>query len=313
MKIHKKAQMGFKEIATVVLIVAALIILITVVIKINKGQKKQSYFTQCKTQLSIATQSKPVGFDACPSFILTFEKNSAKKRILSKDRSSVFELYDYSTIRNILISKGIITKNVKIEDNKIPKEIVFYILAKEIKTCFDVFSVDGFRTFTEFSADGNMCHSCSIIVFDEEFKLNNSDDLKMSSFDIFLNVMPIDNLDEDSKTTYIDYIKGYFKYINFTDTPAYQKPIINNQEESSYLSTNNIYNLLHIYKRVDPKNKDAYRDYDKTYVETSHVALINQDFLSDTCMGYLTISPNIITAASPEYNQLLNEAILYLI
>ena len=294
----KRANIGIAEIVGITLAVSAFVILLFFQNLLFAQESKETYSTACKLQLTAASQGEVIGFDECQNYMIIFKEEIAEKYILKKDKVEIFEKYDYNTILKKLKNKELIGKTITIKDNKIPEEIIFFILSEEIKSCFSVYAANNFKTFTMFeNENSHMCHSCSLIMFDDNFQFFNNVPASIEKLNSFFNNVPADR----EELTYSDYIKSNYNHVF---EPQYQK--------EAKISKNNLYNLLITYDKV-PKNSIRDTKREGYYVKTSHVALINQDFFSDICSCTLRLAPKTINTGLDSYENLLNEAILFMV
>ena len=297
----KKGSLSMQQLAMYSLVVAVFLILLGVAATLHASQSKQMELTQCAGQLSLATQGNPVSFNECQPLSLRFENDSAKKCIgFSIDDANVYEDYVYSDVLDLLKNQGIVDKSAEIKNNVIPEEVVYYILSEEIRFCFDVYTVPQMKTFTKFTKEtGTMCHTCSLISFDGE--LFFSDELKISKLNsFFINIHP-----EDESTNYLDYVKTRFSFLEDVNQPLFKPDTI--------ISKNNLYSISHIYTSLTDKQRKNIKKDSKYYVKSSHVALINRQYVSDVCHSFLLFAPSKISYELKDYSPLLGESVLYLI
>ena len=297
-KIINNKKSSTKTIVRIILLTVAFFLLLGFLNNLFLQENKESYSAACKLQFTAASQGKVAGFDECYSYRLIFEEENAKKNIITKEEEKLYKKYNYETIFDNLKNIGLIERDIIIEGNKIPEEVIFFILSEEIKSCFSVYVADNFKTFTNFkNKNSHMCHSCDLIMFDQDFQLADEDTMSMSKLKAFFENVPAYQKD----LTYSEYIEDNYNYEIDTQ---YQK--------DSVISKYSIYNLLITYDKSSDLNKDVDKEEDY-YVSTSHVALINQDFFSDVCSCTLTLAPTSIGVKLDSYENLLNEAILFMV
>jgi len=324
MKIQKKAQFNINQAVVIILIVGALFVLVMFASSYSKKQNKDLPIIQCKSQLALASQGQPVGFSDCYSFRLDFGSESAKKYVLSeKINSKPFHEYNYDSVLKKLKEKNILDKNVEIKDKLIPEEVVYSILAEEIKFCFDTYSVDKMKTFTRMTMaigdnkkSSTMCQPCSMVMFSDDFNLAENSKLSVVKLNSFLSVTPI----KDS-LSYLEYFFTNYKFLADVDNPLMQK--------DAYITTDQIYSIRHIYEslpeeveKITQRAEDGKLLIDELkyfmapehyFVKSSHVALMNQDYVFDVCNCELNAAPKTITGEIDGFDDFMNEEILYLI
>ena len=319
---NKKANIGMAQLVMIIFTLSAFLILFVFQGTLFAQEDKETVSMACKSQLVAASQGKVVGFNDCANYMLIFKEKVAEKYILKTDKVEIFEKFDYSSILKKLHNKDLVSSDIKIEDNKIPEEVIFYILSEEIKFCYDVYSADLFATYTIFEkVNSHMCHSCDLIIFDDKFKFADNGLFSMKKLNNYFNIMPADK----KELTYADYVKSSFK-----------SDLKTQYQEDSRLLKNNIYNLVMTYDPVpkeqiskhlrqitgdfvmiplipNPGGISIEKKKETRYVKSSHVLLINQDFFAEVCSCQLNLAPLSIDSSLKPYTNLLNEEILFMV
>ncbi len=169
-----KNAMVKRELVGWIIFLAIFISIIFVVTIMVEKQKAAAGNLACQTQMAVAAKGNPIGFSACHSYRIEFDKDAAIKYDMYQDDAEVYK-YKYSDVLNKLKVRSPELDDLKISKNEIiPEEIIYYILAEEMKLCDLTYNIGSFKTgtyFYNYSFDPklNVCQECAIFLFKEDF------------------------------------------------------------------------------------------------------------------------------------------------
>jgi len=280
-----KKAMTIQTVMILVIFLFSFTLLIAVNSKALFKVKTAISTSACTTQIAVASQGNPIGFSGCHTYRLEFGKSSAIKYDMF-DSDAILSEYKYSNVVKKLgdLTDGEFDGKLKSKE-PIPDEIIYYILAEEMKRCGDNLYAPIIHTLTDYRScdtDINTCHFCDLVLFNDDF-VNLEHPL-----DGFGDFIYTTKISKDSTFSYYNYFKSKFgSKISFDDLL-----------KVSNINDNNLYMILMQYVPdlelrvteellgVDWLDKDS-----KPYIKPTNVMFINLDEQVITCDYFLTLGP----------------------
>ena len=245
-----KNAMVKKELVGWIIFLAIFISIIFVVTTMIAKQKAAAGNLACQTQLAVAAKGNPIGFSACHSYRIEFDKDAAIKYDMYQDDTEVYK-YKYSDVLNKLKVRSPELDDLKISKNEIiPEEIIYYILAEEMKLCDLTYNVGSFKTGTYFfknnelmtSSKMNICQECAIFLFKEDFFPKTQNSANFQRLNGFFQDM---RATQNSNISYKEYFNAKYD----------DNSVLSNMDN---IETNKIYKIIYQFK-IDLSNIEGKR------------------------------------------------------
>jgi hypothetical protein len=291
-KISKRGSVSFnlRNLVTFTLSIIVLIILIAFSTKFLSTGKKAD-LAGCKMQIASSIKDTRTAFTSCHSYKVVFGKDSAKKYALADDSGSYIFEYKYKDVLKKLVNIYPPYDSLKLKSNQpIPEEIIYYLIAEEMKECHDIYHNPQMRSNTFFDSifakNSFVCQPCSMIEFNDDFpdKHNDYDHLNK-----FLMITPHT----------LDSPYPYYQYFSMK-SPCLEKDykvgdyVFPAKYDLSF-STDELYQVMFLYepdvaysKLYNPKNLVAGNSF---YIHSIFVNLIPLNEMGSACTFYLPLMP----------------------
>ena len=265
----------------------------------------------CKTEIGLAKSGKPSTFNSCHNYKIIFGKNSAIKYDMTAGNKEVDE-YVYSTSLALLEKVRPDLKKIKVRDenNIVSKEIIYSVIAEEMRKCNEVYSAPYIRSITNLGdcQYSLVCQSCSLLIFDEEFYPKTENKILYDDFgEFFVNT----KLSKESDLTYADYFSDSFSQIDNSDLYANEETkenITKTDGEVSFgvIDTAKTYNIMYFFRPmpVEELKKelkgDEATEFSKiqygvsgkhNYVQPFMIQIIDRDQEFNVCNMYFNLAP----------------------
>lgn len=306
----KKGLLIMSKTVKIILIMIAFLMIGGILGAVTYNINSNADLWSCKTEIGLAKSGKPSTFNSCHNYRLVFGKDSAIKYDMTAGSKEIDE-YSYSTVLSLVKSVRPDLKEIKIRDenNIVSKEIVYYVIAEEMRKCNEVYFAPYIRSITNY---GNcqysfVCQSCSLFMFDEKFYPKTENRIFYADFgEFFVNTLYIKKTD----LTYADYFNNLFSQLDNSDlyTNDKTKTIIsktNGEISFGVIDTAKIYNIMYFFRPIPAEelkddlnikdSKFSKLQYGLTgkhnYVQPFMIQIIDHDQEFGVCNMYLNLAP----------------------
>ena len=306
---NKKAifVIGPRLVRIIALVFAFLMIVIVVANPLKLLKSKEDAMA-CEYQIGLASKFIYSDFLACKTYILVFEENSAvKKDISNLDKKPLME-YEYKEYLSKLKLRNKAYKPLELTDSEgnIAEEVIYFILAEEMKACHDTFYVPKLMATRDkipqqsSCAFSDFCQQCSIVMFGENFKYSSN---KLSGFrDFLMNIPVVDS----AEVSYYDFFKDYYidNVLSFKGQSSFSEKDYNKfiLEKNRFVFDNKGFNIyldnlyiIELIYRPELSTKTGFGRYVTSNVEPYIINLIPQHEESSVCEFYMGMLPDATT------------------